>query len=174
MIAVTQATRPVTPYKNYFFSAWTPGSAVPLRRSAAFLSRPDTPLMPCGKRRGGPVSPGVAGRFAASHIALYSPRECTNAVFSRLPSFLCHCTAPAQLIGYNRALCRRRSAALASLRHRLAVSVAARLQLAGQRGQLGVIVLLYIYHDNLHCWPPFYTEQYHSSMHCCVAPPSGR
>ena len=48
--------------------------------------------------------------------------------------------ATAQLIGSDRALCRRRSAALGSLHHRLEVSVADRLQLVGQRGQLGVIV----------------------------------
>ena len=153
---------------------WTPGSAVPLRRAAAFLSRPDTPLMPCDKHRGGPVSPGVSGRFAAWHIALCSPRECTTVVFSRLPSFLCHCTAPAQLIGYDRALCG--GGRLLWVRYiigsRCPLQTGCSWRVSGVSS--GSSYLLYIYHDSLPCWPPFYTQQYQSSMHCCAASPTGR
>ena len=46
-----------------------------------------------------------------------------------------------QLIGYDRVVCQRAAVGCTgSLHHRLGVSVADRLQLAGQRGQLGVIV----------------------------------
>ena len=43
--------------------------------------------MPHDKRRGDPVSPGVAGRFAARHLALCSPREGPNVVFRPCPAY---------------------------------------------------------------------------------------
>ena len=39
------------------------------------------------QRRGGPVTPGVAGRSATRHVALCSPRGCTNVVFHRCSAY---------------------------------------------------------------------------------------